>query len=88
MLKQKRVIKYICGTIFLPLILGWDKTGNLVWIIDASFAVQMDMKSHTRYRLTMGQGALISDSLKQKLTANSSTTSELYGIHDTMPFVT
>ena len=64
------------------------KTGNLIWSIDASFAVHMDMKSHTGFGLTMGTGTLISGSLKQKLTASSLTTAELYGIHDTMPFVT
>ena len=35
--KLKRVIEYIRATIFIPLILGWDKTGSLVWSIDASF---------------------------------------------------
>jgi hypothetical protein len=58
--KLKRVIQYIRDTIHLPLVLGWDGSGNLVWSIDASFAVHMGMKSHTGYCLTMGTGAVVS----------------------------
>jgi hypothetical protein len=68
-------------------VLGWDELGNLVWIIDASFAVHMDMKSHTGYCLTMGTGAVVSGSVKQKLTMRSSTESELVGIDDTITFI-
>ena len=88
MAKLKRVVEYIRTTIFIPLVLGWDKTGNLVWSIDVSFAVYMDMKSHTGFGLSLGLGAVTSSSLKQKLTASSTTTSELYGIHDGMPMIT
>ena len=88
MAKLKRVVEYIRTTIFIPLVLGWDKTGNLVWSIDVSFAVHMDMKSHTGFGLSLGLGAVTSSSLKQKLTASSTTTSELYGIHDGMPMIT
>ena len=86
--KLKRVLEYIRTTIFIPLVLGWDKTGNLVWSIDVSFAVQMDMKSQTGFGLSLGLGAVTSSSLKQKLTISSTTTSELYGIHDGMPMIT
>lgn len=61
------------------------RTGNLVWSINTLFAMHMDMKSHTGYSLTMGQGAMISGILKQKLTTR---TAESYGIYDTIPFVT
>ena len=46
------------------------------------------IKSHTGSGLKMGQGAIISGSLKQKLTASSSTTAEIYGIYNRMSFVT
>ena len=45
--KIARVIKYIQGTIGLPLILTVDKYGNIKWYIDAAFAVHKDMRSHT-----------------------------------------
>lgn len=57
--KLTRVIRYVRESIALPLIIGWNNSGSLVWSIDASFAVHMDMKSHTGYSSTMGKGALI-----------------------------
>jgi hypothetical protein len=68
-------------------VLGWDELGNLAWSIDASFDVHMNMKSHTGYCLTMGTGAVVSGSIKQKLTTRSSTESELVGIDDTITFI-
>jgi hypothetical protein len=85
--KLKKVIQYIRDTIHLPLVLGWDESGIVVWSIDAAFAVHMDMKSHTGYCLTMGTGAVVSGSVKQKITTKSSTESELVGIADTMTFI-
>jgi hypothetical protein len=85
--KLKKVIQYIRDTIHLPLVLGWDESGILVWSIDAAFAVHMDMKSHTGYCLSMGTGAVVSGSVKQKITTKSSTESELVGIADTMTFI-
>ena len=47
--KLGRLVRYVRATIHLPLILGSDGLGNMVWSIDASFAVHMDMKSHIGY---------------------------------------
>jgi hypothetical protein len=58
--------------------LGWDESGILTWSVDASFAVHMDMRSHTGMALTLGRGALISGSY---------TESELVGVDDGMPFL-
>ena len=46
-LKLTRVIRYLRNTVHLPLIVGWDASGTLLWSIDASFAVHNDMRSHT-----------------------------------------
>ena len=46
MRKLKRCIEYIQKTVYIPLTLGWNESGDMVWSIDASFAVHMDMKSH------------------------------------------
>jgi hypothetical protein len=54
-------------------VLGWDGTGQLRWSVDASFAVHKDMRSHTGAVLSLGQGALMSMSLKQKINTKSST---------------
>jgi hypothetical protein len=50
--KLTRVIKYLRLTIFIPLVLGWDGTGWLMWSVDASCAVHKDMRSHTGAVLT------------------------------------
>jgi hypothetical protein len=82
-----RVIKYLQLTIFIPLVLGWDGTGQLKWSVDASFAIHKDMRSHTGAVITLGQGALMSMSLKQKINTKSSTEAELVGVDDAMNFV-
>ena len=82
--KLARVMKYLQVTPFLPLTLGWDGTGNVSWYVDASFAVHGDMKSHTGGVMTLGQGAVISVSTKQKINTKSSTEAELVGVDDVL----
>ena len=43
--KLGRLVRYVRATIHLPLIVKSDGTGNMVWSIDASFAVHMNMKA-------------------------------------------
>jgi hypothetical protein len=45
------------------------------------------MRSHTGAVLTMGQGALLSMSIKQIINTKSSTEAELVGVDDAMNFV-
>ena len=85
--KLGRLVRYVRATIHLPLIVGSDGTGNMVWSIDASFAVHMDMKNHTGYCLTLGIGSTISGSSTQKVNTRSSTDSELVGVDDEIGFV-
>jgi len=84
--KLGRVMRYLRDTIFLPLVLGWYETGNIYWSVDASFAVHSDMRSHTGAVMSLGKGALIAMSTKQKLNTTSSTEAELVGVSDSMPF--
>ena len=58
----------------------------MTWSIDAAFAVHMDMKSHTGYCLTLGQGSPISGSQSQTVTARSSTEAELIGVDNSIGF--
>jgi hypothetical protein len=67
--------------------LGWDGTGRLTWSVDASFAVHKDRRSHTGAVLSLGQGALMSMSLKQKINTKSSTEAELVVVNNAMNFV-
>ena len=56
----ERAMKYIQGTIGLPLFLSIDKSGNIKWYIDASFAVHKDIRSHTSgFMTTVTGGACV-----------------------------
>ena len=78
--KLGRLVQYVRVTIHLPLILESDGSENMIWSIDASFAVHIDMRSHIGYCLTLGTGCTISGLLGQKVNIRSSTESELVGI--------
>jgi hypothetical protein len=80
--KLLRVMSYLKGTINDVLTLEADDTNTLTWYIDAAFAVHPDMKSHTGAMFTMGKGAIISSSSKQKVNSRSSTEAELIGVDD------
>ena len=56
----------------LPLILGADGRGTIVWNIDALYAVYLDCKSYTGVMCTLGHGNFIPISAKQKLMTKSS----------------
>ena len=61
-----------------------DKSGNIKWYVDASFAVHKDMRSHTGGFMTMGTGGAYVQSRKQKLKTNSSTEADLVGVDDVL----
>jgi hypothetical protein len=74
------VLSFLKGTINDVLKLEADDTNTLTWYIDAAFAVHVDMKTHTGVVFTMGKGAIIGSSTKQKVNSRSSTESELIGV--------
>jgi hypothetical protein len=80
--KLLRVMGFLKGTIDNVLTLEADDTNTLTWYIDVAFAVHGDMKSHTGAVFTMGKGAILSSSTKQKVNSRSSTESELIGVDD------
>ena len=77
-----QLMKYLNGTRDLVLTLHADQLNMLKWYVDTAFAVHADFKSHTRVAMTMGKGAMMSMSRKQKLNTISSTKSELVGADD------
>jgi hypothetical protein len=83
--KLTRVMKYLDSTVDMPLVLAADKSNQIRWWVDASYAVHVDMKSHTGGTMSMGQGSIYSTSTKQKLVTRSSTEAEIVGVHDVMP---
>jgi hypothetical protein len=85
--KLAHLMKYIRGTIDLPLILKADGTGMLKWYVDASHGVHERMRGHTGAGLTMGTGFPLTTSKKQKLNTMSSTETEVIGVSEVMPGV-
>ena len=83
--KVKRVLQYLKGTKHLPLNLTVDNLQCTRWQVDASHGVHADCRGHTGAGMTLGRGAIISFSRKQKINTRSSTESELVGVDDAMP---
>ena len=54
--KLERVIKYVQGTIGLPLILSIKKYGDIKWYVDSPFAVHKYMRIHTGGFMTTRTG--------------------------------
>ena len=70
--KLLRMLSFLNGTIDDVLTLSADELGVFYCYIDSAFAVHPDMKSHTGSILTMGYGAALSGSTKQKVNSRSS----------------
>ena len=79
-----RLMKYIQGTIVLPLILSIYKSVNIKWYVDASFAVHKDMIIHTGGFMTIGTVGACVQSRKHKLNTKSSTEAELVTVDDAL----
>ena len=82
--KIARVMKYIQGTIGLPLIFSIDKSENIKWYVDASFLLHKDMRSHTGGFMNMRTGGSYVQSSKQKLNTKSSTEVKIVGVDDVL----
>ena len=77
--KLVKYMRYLRGSVYLPLILRADGTGILKWHVDVAYALHWDMKSHTGGNLTLGKGSVTSSSTKQKLNTRNTTESEVVG---------
>jgi hypothetical protein len=84
-IKLKRLLKYIRGTIYMPLILRDDSLSIVKWWVNASYASHCDCRGHTGAIVLMGTGSIKGISKKQKINTRSSTESELVGVHDVAP---
>ena len=76
------MLKFLNGTRTDKLKLSIEDLSIIKWFVDASFAVHPDFKSHTGGMMTMGKGAIISQSRKQKLNTKSSTEAEVVAVDD------
>ncbi len=62
--KLERVVRYLQHTKDLAMTLEADSTHIIKWWVDASFAVHMDIRSHTGGTMTMGKGSVYSTSTR------------------------
>ena len=85
--KLTHLIRYLCGTQQLSLVLGMHDEGNVKWWIDASYAVHTDMQGHTGATMTTGHGSVFSGTWKQKLVTHSSTKSEVVGVYHVIQYI-
>jgi hypothetical protein len=82
--KLARVMRYLRGTVGMPLTLEADGMQTVKWWVDAAFAVHNDMKGHTGGVMSLERGAMYGASKKQKIVSRSSTEAELIGVYDVM----
>jgi hypothetical protein len=82
--KLTRTMRYLRGTVDMPLTLEANNMSIVKWWVDAAYAVHPDMKSHTGGLMSLGKGAIYGASTKQKLNTKSSTEAELVGVNDVM----
>jgi hypothetical protein len=85
--KLKRVLKYLKSTRSMPLRIQIDSLTKPMWDVDASHAVHDDCKGQTGAGMTLGRGAVMLFSRKQKVNTRSSTETELVGVDDAMPSI-
>jgi KUP system potassium uptake protein len=69
----------------MPLILGADSLAESKSWVDAAYAVHDKMLSHTGGATSLGRGAIMCKSTKQKLNTKSSTEAEVVGSCDYLP---
>ena len=80
--KLKSLMGYICATIGIPLIPSMDDSGKILIMIDSSFAVHQNMQSHADMTTSMGKGAMLSASGKQKLNTRSFTDAQIVAVDE------
>ena len=85
--KLKRLLKYLKGTKHMKLTLRVDSLNCIRWWVDASYNVHDDCRGHTGAMMSLGRGAEISFSRKQRLNVRSSCEGELVGIDDALPLI-
>ncbi len=84
--KVKRVLGYLKGTLYMPLILLADLLTLSRWWVDALYAVHDNCRGHTGVGMSFGQGMALSYSWKQKIITKSSTEAELVGVDNSLGY--
>ena len=85
--KLEWLMAYLYMTLYMTLILGMDKSGNIQWYKDGEHAVHPNMRGYTGLVMTLGHRAVLSESWKRKINTMSltETETETVAISDGMP---
>ena len=88
MKKLTKTLRYLNGTRDLGLMLGGDEQGfiSVQIFADASYGVHVDGKSHSGVAVTLGRGAILIHSGKQRLVVKSSAEAELVTQADSLGY--
>jgi hypothetical protein len=86
-IKLVRMIRYLRGTVDMPLTLSADGTGIPKWWADGSHAVHPNCRGHSGGCMSLGKGMILTASNKQKLNTRSSTETELVAADDYLPML-
>jgi hypothetical protein len=81
-IKLIKILNYLKATKNDIVKMSANNSQTIKWYVDSSFAVHKDMRVHTGAIMTLGTGAIISDSTKQKVNARSSTESKMITADD------
>jgi hypothetical protein len=85
--KRIRMIRYLRGSVNIPLILCSDSVPIPKWWVDGSHATYPDMCGQTGGCMSLRKGMPINTSTKQKLNTRSSTETELIAANNSMPII-
>jgi hypothetical protein len=80
--KLVKIMNYLKATKNKIVRMSADNSQTIKWFVNSSFAVHKDMRSRTGAIMTLGTGAIVLDSTKQRVNARSSTKSELIAADD------
>ena len=78
---------YLHGTLDLPLILSGDGTGIAKWWVDGSHVMHPNLCGHSEGCMSLGEGMIVTNLMKQKLNTRSSTETNLIMADDYMPAI-
>ena len=83
--KLVRVLRYIRGTLYLPLIIRDDSLNIIKWWVYASFVAHPDRKGPTGAIVSMGSGSIMELSQNQKMNGMRSMEAEIVGADHALP---
>ena len=83
--KLVKLLRYIRGTLNLPLILRDDRMHVIKWWVYESFDANPDFRGYTGASISIGPGSIMELLWKQKINGRISTEANIVGAEDALP---